>query len=672
MNKLVRRIATVLLCSAVCSCSDDPGAPTTHADGGTQSETGDTGNGSTDTGDQPTETESQSGDTSAVGTGSDDGGAGNEPADGTGSESSHESMDGGGATNDDATEDADTGIDQPTTPEDSGADDTTEDAGPVSVDADSGGDGIPPGPRPACEGDGEPNESIATSCTVSIGETVAGTLTTHEQDGADCYSVALEKGVTYSVMVEKTSGAGGNAGTSDNLFVELTTPSGIDHLDYSIEDNRAYINQLAPTLVSEVATLCLTAGSPNEQYNYRFWINPDWESGLVQDEVTFEPNDTPAMAHLATVGQVWASTITTERSEMVDCYRFEMEADVTYSVMVEKTSGAGGNAGTSDNLFVELTTPSGIEHLDYSIEDNRAYIDQLAPTLVSELATLCFRAGAHGSQYDYRFRVNEDWKNDLEHDDVTFEPNDTQAMAYLAPLGDVVESTITTDRSEMVDCYRFDMEADVTYSVMVEKTGGAGGSAGTGDNLFVELTTPSGIDHLDYSIGDDRAYIHQLAPTLVSELASLCFRAGAHASSYQYRFRIDVDRQHGLEHDDTTFEPNDTPAMAYPISLEETVVSSLTTVPSEYIDCFEFGVEAGTSYYVTIEKTDGAGGEAGTSDDLFVTLASPIGGEAFIDFGSDVVADYEFTAAASEPATLCFTAGSHTSQYAYSFSVLAL
>ncbi len=398
--------------------------------------------------------------------------------------------------------------------------------------AGAGSDDLPP----LCEGDGEPNETPSTACRAPLGSEVTSRLTSAASDAVDCYAFPVEAGVTYSLVMNRVSGPTAY-GTSDNLFYEVTTDSGIVLLESSnIGSNAAMYHEMVVD-TSEVATLCVSAGSPTTQYEYAFRIDEDWRHALEQDDATFEPNNTVSTAYPLTLGEEWTSRITALQADFVDCYRFDVEAGITYSLVMDRVSGPTAY-GTSDNLFYEVTTDSGIMLLESSNIGSDAAVYHEMAVDTSEVATLCIEGGAHDAQYDYTLRIDEDWAHGLVQDDVTYEPNNTVATAYPVSLGTDWSSRFTTSEADYVDCYRFGVAAGTTYTLTVEEVSGPT-AYGTSDNLFYELTTESGVLLVpEDNIGNNSANTEEFVAD-VTELATLCLRGGATGTQYDYAFRID-------------------------------------------------------------------------------------------------------------------------------------
>lgn len=389
---------------------------------------------------------------------------------------------------------------------------------------------------PACDGDGEPNETAAFACTQPLSEDVTGRILAADTDVTDCHSFPVQAGVTHALTIQKVSGPTGVSG-GDDMVYDVTTASGIVLLEpVRISDNAALYHEL-PVDTSEAATLCITAGSATSQYEYAFRVDPDWVHGLVQDAVTLEPNNTPATGYPLCVGGEMESLFTVSEADFVDCYHFEAVAGIRYSLTLEKVSGPTGVSG-GDDMVYDVVTDEGIELLPPTrISGNAALYHEMQAD-ITENANLCIAAGAVAEQYTYAFRLDEDWQNGLIQDPTTFEPNNTPSVAYPVDMGSTWSSRFTTSQADYTDCFRLDVEAGATQTLSVEKVSGPSGVSG-GDDMVYDLVTASGVILVEATrISGNSALNHEFTPD-TTELATLCLVAGDHGSQYEYTFRFD-------------------------------------------------------------------------------------------------------------------------------------
>lgn len=145
---------------------------------------------------------------------------------------------------------------------------------------------------------------------------------------------------------------------------------------------------------------------------------------------------------------------------------------------------------------------------------------------------LCVRSGQQTARWVYDFRVDPDWDHGLEQDDALFEPNNTERTAYPIELGEPVESTIEEGPADYIDCFRFDVEQDVAYSLTMDLLESSAGSltvsvASESEIVLLDdapLTT--GINDLEFS-------------GVRSEQAILCVTAGQRTARILYTFTIE-------------------------------------------------------------------------------------------------------------------------------------
>lgn len=172
----------------------------------------------------------------------------------------------------------------------------------------------------------EPNNSPSTAAPVCVGVPVAAEFTPPEDD-VDTYTVQLEKGITYTLKLNRK----GELGWSLISKVGTETLTWLPWYKNSFADSS--YQEFTPT-TSGPALLTISGGA------YDFMFQPSTEAGLVHDPVTYEPNDSPTTYAPIELNTTYASEFSSGEDRN-DYFGVVVEGGATYELNHNR-QGEGG------------------------------------------------------------------------------------------------------------------------------------------------------------------------------------------------------------------------------------------------------------------------------------------------------------------------------------------
>ena len=308
----------------------------------------------------------------------------------------------------------------------------------------------------------EPNDAIFMAKEFSLQNTVSTTL--NKDDHLDYFYTDLIDAHTYTLEFENYATSYGN------VKLYILDENGNEVATIPSQGEGKVISQ---SFISTLTGKVLIKASPysssylDKYYKYSFNILPSTENGLVQDSVTFEPNNTPSTAYVGPELQTkFTSEITSDLSDKVDYISVNLVKDQTYTLEFE-------NDATS---YAYLNI--------YIIDSNDNVVDSINSQSIGDITSKSFTATLTGkflvkvrpysSGYDdkyfkYSFKILPSTENGLVQDSVTFEPNNTPSTAYVGPeLQTKFTSEITSDLSDKVDYISVNLVKDQTYTLEFE------------------------------------------------------------------------------------------------------------------------------------------------------------------------------------------------------------
>ncbi len=189
------------------------------------------------------------------------------------------------------------------------------------------------------------------------------------------------------------------------------------------------------------------------------------------------------------------------------------------------------------------------------------------------------------------------------NDQAGWEPNDTVAQACPLPLATLIDTTVggSTDAN---DYFSVAVDKGKVYTVNVWNTTPSGSNitvdaqfmGAGGFSLQMIVPTPIGPLTAASSAGYWDLALTPQAGTLIVHVQG--------TTGATYRFAVYPSTQDGLAHSALTFEPNNTPNTAAPITLGTAVDTQLA--PQDYYDYFQLAVAQGKTYAFGLTITTSA------------------------------------------------------------------
>ena len=251
----------------------------------------------------------------------------------------------------------------------------------------------------------EPNNTIKTSTSIKVGETITTKLEMNEV--FDYFGFEAVQGKTYTIEVD-------NKGTSaGDLSYRVGTSTSLDSYIKATDIAKSRKSVLSFTATDTGRTVVRFEGrvywsNPGHyhNYDYSFRVLPSVEDGLIHDPITHEPNDAVALAYPVEIGESITSKLSAD--EFYDYFSFEAEAGKSYTIEVDNKGTSAGDlsyrVGTSTSLdsYIKATdiAKSRKSVLSFTATDT-------GRTVVRFEGRVYWSNPGHYHNYDYTFTITE-------------------------------------------------------------------------------------------------------------------------------------------------------------------------------------------------------------------------------------------------------------------------
>ena len=228
-------------------------------------------------------------------------------------------------------------------------------------------------------GEYEPNDTPYIAASIPLQKTVINSLS--ENDMVDYYTLDVIAGRYYAIELTNVASSydkltlkvGNEVDLTKYLNVKTIYRGGTQYHEFLAEkDGKVFI---------EVGSV-----SYNKYHNfsYKLRLLPATGQGLIQNEQTFEPNNTQHTAYNVDIGPFYATGIEggSNGEDHIDVYSFEAKTGVSYSVGVHSISGnlyvyVGNESSLSAYYspnFVSLGRGSTRYYTVTPLEDGKVYL----------------------------------------------------------------------------------------------------------------------------------------------------------------------------------------------------------------------------------------------------------------------------------------------------------
>lgn len=477
----------------------------------------------------------------------------------------------------------------------------------------------------ACGGSSDDPAGINTdnASPLALQDLVTGTIQPGDSSTSDLYRVQVDQNKTYSI----------------DLFIEQSVTSLPGHIRvFNKEGTLLLPSNLASTLLTSYFEF--STGNNTEvfievsieypssiHFQYQLAIYPSSDNGLLQDSISYEPNNTLSTAHPLALQQTIDNALAAGTLDHRDIYAVDVLEGQTYTVMTTFTNGISTGAGTELQLSVSDDLGTLFVN-EQSIAYEQTTYNEITPQQTGKLYIALFSPrAAQDRYYGYQLTVLPAADNGLVQNDLSYEPNNSATTAYPINLETLYTSDLQDGTEDHMDFYSIDVTAGETYSVMLSNDTGV--HTGVYNFVYLTVNESDGTVLLDENaINNSSSNAFEFVATQDTQaVISIYPHSQRLADSFQYRLLV-TPSAGSMTQDSVSFEPNETPSTATPISLSTTVQSELSTDISDRYDYFSLPVQNGTNYQLHLDILT----EPGTiGSALKVSVRSPTGSEWLIE-----------------------------------------
>lgn len=248
----------------------------------------------------------------------------------------------------------------------------------------------------------EPNNTNSTARLTVLQETVSNYLAAGTLGHKDVYSVEVVAGKTYTIMTTFSSGTPTGAGT--DLLLEVTDEQGrLLQNESRIAYGQTGYFEITPIDTGRMyITLQSTWQAQNRYYGYDLVVLPATASGLFQDNITFEPNNTASTAYPISLDIPYQSELVEGTADHFDFYSINLNANTSYSVEILNNTATRTGAYTELYLFITDTdgrTLMDEKHISSQANSTFGFTTPLSSTGIIKIYS-------HPMRYDENFQYN--------------------------------------------------------------------------------------------------------------------------------------------------------------------------------------------------------------------------------------------------------------------------
>lgn len=240
-----------------------------------------------------------------------------------------------------------------------------------------------------------------------------------------------------------------------------------------------------PTMIAELKPVIngryyvhLHAVDASKKSDYTLAVYSPLEENFWQDGSSFEPNDSDILAvPINTLQKTWVSTLN-GHDDNVDVYTFMAQPEVVYTLNSRRLSGQGSLLANiyGDGVKIDrLSVGDEFHQTLTTLSETPIYIKLFGEKL------------SRDAVIHYSLAIFPDNNHGLVQDEVSFEPNNTAAMATKIELNTPFSSEVT-GLEDNLDVLAIAVEAGQSYQLTVTRTGGTASG-------FVCMPNGSGVDN---------------------------------------------------------------------------------------------------------------------------------------------------------------------------------
>jgi hypothetical protein len=306
----------------------------------------------------------------------------------------------------------------------------------------------------------EPNNTSSTAWGMVLGEQVDSALDESPEDWRDHYSFMGKKGQHYTVEILNHSSSSGDLYYSVGSKENLTKYSKQRHY---INRGKSVYLEVVPTR-SEPVFVLFEPADKKKQFDYTLKLFPSIEDGLVQSEITLEPNNTISTAVPIELGVVFDSTLEEGPEDWLDHYAFYAEKGKQYTFELLNPTG------NSSDIYYSIGTEK--DKVKYSKQQHylnrgKSLYQEITPNRTGKVV-ITVKGADRNKQFDYQVKLFAAVVDGQLQSEITYEPNNTVSTAMPIELGATIESSLEESAEDWMDHYSFYAEKGKNYRFSLE------------------------------------------------------------------------------------------------------------------------------------------------------------------------------------------------------------
>jgi hypothetical protein len=443
-------------------------------------------------------------------------------------------------------------------------------------------------------GDESTSSNTASAVPLALQSLVTGTILPTDSSTKDLYRVQVDPDKTFSIDFSVQS-------TLMQGYIRVFTKGGTPLLQKTLVSavSTAYF-EFDTGNQSEVYVEVSIAYPSSPDFQYQLAVYPDRDNGLLQDAVSFEPNNTNSTAHVIGLQSVLNNSLAEGILDHRDIYAVQLLENETYTVMA--TFASGDPTGALTDLQMTVSDEQGALLVNqHSIAYGQTVYHEITPQQTGMVYIALFSPSlAQDRYYGYKLTVLPATSNGLLQDDEDFEPNNTASTAYPITLEETYASDLKDGTEDHADYYSVDIAANETYSISFAND--TGPRNGAYNALYLTIEAVDGTQLLDNkTVNNSSSNSFEFTSSQNTKaLIGIVPHPQRYADNFQYRLLV-VPSAAQLTRDTTSLEPNETPSTAVSIALTDVIQTEFGVDIIDRYDYFTVPVQNGVNYNLTVD-----------------------------------------------------------------------
>jgi hypothetical protein len=457
----------------------------------------------------------------------------------------------------------------------------------------------------------EPNGAYAVSYPMVFDQVYSSSIV--EGESHDMYRFDVKKGKSYSIEISNLDDSEGYLSLS-KIYSEEEDKVLVLSSTVSIGTSKVYT--FTASKDSTVQVWLYDSTSKNHD-NYTIVASQETGHGHNHDPQTYEPNGSSISAYPIKFNEELNTTLDA-KVDYQDVYVIDAAQDKSYTVRVLNKTGNYSNvnvyavlANTNTELInttLSSTSANTTSYYDVYIGSAKAW------TFTNDKADskvyIYLWSDDKTKQNDYTIAIESNDEN-LTHNSTTLEPNDSSGSAFPIEINKAYDSELTAN-VDYRDVYVIDGKAGESYTVNVSNKV----TSYSNINVYAKKVDTN-TELINTTLSSTSANTTSYYDVYIDDTKSWSFDIGANDSKvYVYLWADNFHKTNDytvqissndieMEHNSTTYEPNQGSADAYPLNMDSnntTISSQLEALDTK--DTFKFYAPAYSKYTLTLTNDD--------------------------------------------------------------------